>query len=304
MQRISLLTEKIGELLKDEKTKTALEVDLMMDYCRVMYADLIEWRKQLESAKSPISRQSFLSHVQEPTLAELTAAMNEELDEEIAEVTSAYEPLNSTAQYTESVEDEQVDEDQILQFSKAPAPELKAADAPNAQIIDVPNTNSETKTETKESVSSEIASDMVPPKEPTPKRKTFSPPVTPAAPQEQADENIAAAMDLSILTKEEIPTPFAETTIQSITEKPVLKASLRSDIRKYIGINEKYQFISELFGNDVPAYEQAMEDIGQMDEREDAEGWIQDNLLLTPSAEDSDGLYNFNRMLDEYFKRR
>lgn len=45
MRRIPVLIEKLQELAEQGKDITVLDVDLMLDYTRVLYADLLEIRK-------------------------------------------------------------------------------------------------------------------------------------------------------------------------------------------------------------------------------------------------------------------
>jgi len=56
MQRISTLLQKLTELADNRSNLTAIDVDLMMDYTRVLYADLIELKKDLPSTidKTPV----------------------------------------------------------------------------------------------------------------------------------------------------------------------------------------------------------------------------------------------------------
>lgn len=66
MQRIPIVLEKLQELSDKGDKNTAIEIDLMLDYTRVLYADLLEWRKKA-AVKIPV--------MQEPTLAEMAEAM-------------------------------------------------------------------------------------------------------------------------------------------------------------------------------------------------------------------------------------
>lgn len=51
MQRISLLLQKLAELSGNGKNISTIDVDLMLDYTRVMYADLLELRKNMPAAE-------------------------------------------------------------------------------------------------------------------------------------------------------------------------------------------------------------------------------------------------------------
>lgn len=48
MQRIDTILEKLAELNRLKEKATSIDVDLMMDYTRVVYADLQEWKKRIE----------------------------------------------------------------------------------------------------------------------------------------------------------------------------------------------------------------------------------------------------------------
>jgi len=71
MQRVKSLIGKITELSGKDKLDL-IEIDLLMDYTRVLYADLSEMR-----GKQPVQ----LGIKNEPTLEELTNAMQEDEEE-------------------------------------------------------------------------------------------------------------------------------------------------------------------------------------------------------------------------------
>ena len=66
MQRVPIVLQKLQELSEQGEKNTAIEIDLMLDYTRVLYADLLEWRKKAV-VKTPV--------LQEPTLAEMAEAI-------------------------------------------------------------------------------------------------------------------------------------------------------------------------------------------------------------------------------------
>ncbi len=72
MQRIPTLLHKLHELAANREKNTEIEIDLMLDYTRVLYADLLEWRKTL-AFKIPV--------MNEPTLAEMADVLTEEQKE-------------------------------------------------------------------------------------------------------------------------------------------------------------------------------------------------------------------------------
>lgn len=174
MERISMLLQKISAITEQGKSNSTIDIDLALDYTRVLYADLLEMRSKLIVAVPPAA---------EPTLAELTDAMQREIVKETQ-----------------------------------PIPETKS-------------------------------------------------PILPSIEQKPA------------------PQPMATT---------------KNDIRTLIGINDKYLFISELFGNDKDGYEQLLDEING--------AWDEDNALHLLKEhtgqydeEESEALLLFYGLVNKFF---
>jgi len=163
MQRIPIVLQKLNELAEQGEKNTAIEIDLMLDYTRVLYADLLEWRKKAV-VKMPI--------INEPTLAEMAAA-----------------------------------------FAK---PQAAAHEIQNPIFVD---------------------------KKPAEKR----------------------------------------------------------DIRNGIGINDKFLFMSELFGNNKEAYENALDEINEFDTYQQAFNWLQTQYYWEEAEETTQSFYN---ILNLFFSAR
>ena len=65
-----------------------------------------------------------------------------------------------------------------------------------------------------------------------------------------------------------------------------------------ISINDKYQIMSELFGNDKAAYEDALNHINGPASEEAALKWLQDRLWVT--EERSDAAQNFYDLVKRF----
>ena len=74
MQRIRTILQKLTDLAQRNPERSAIDIDLMLDYTRVVYADLLEVRAGM-GAKHQLN-------ISEPTLDELTMAMASREDEE------------------------------------------------------------------------------------------------------------------------------------------------------------------------------------------------------------------------------
>lgn len=181
MQRIHTLLQKLTDLSKTDADKiSAIDIDLMLDYTRVMYADLLEWK----------SRRQFSENL-EPAISE------------------------------ETVSDES--ETPSIPSGSAPSVELTA----QVQSYEAPTEHTET----------------------------------------------ATAVD--------------------------------TDIRKYIGINDKYQFISELFGNNKEAYEQVLDNLNRCSSYATAVEWLDEHAHTQNSWKDDQfAVQSFYDALSKFFTSR
>ena len=194
MQRISTLIQKLSELAEQEKKLGLIDIDLMLDYTRVMYADLLEVRKNyvlndIVSAEPEgksrmlLSRsipqqchqtQHLLCRLQKPVIKE--EPLKPEVEIIINEEPSEIEPLGQQA---------------VSKQDDEPAPEPIVTRVPQINYAAVPNI----------------------------------------------------------------------------------------DIRTRIGINDKYLFISELFGNDKTAYDDAIKHLNGFNTIVEAESWVNTELV-------------------------
>jgi hypothetical protein len=74
MERIQTLLQKLTELSRNDNKPSAIDLDLMLDYTRVMYADLLEWRNRVAftTSLSEETSQPF-NAVTEPAMPANTA---------------------------------------------------------------------------------------------------------------------------------------------------------------------------------------------------------------------------------------
>ncbi|HRO42285.1 MAG TPA: hypothetical protein PL009_05590 [Flavipsychrobacter sp.] len=192
MERISTLLEKIKEL-NASPSPTLIEVDLMMDYSRVLYADLFEWRKKL----------AFNDAVA------IKPVVNE-----------PFAPKNTPAT---SYQNYQVDMDKA-------APDLPVKSV-NLSGISYENTKP--------------------------------------------------------------PTDYTEPRFAT------------SDIRRMVGINDKYQYISELFGNNPGTYDEVINELNAFDNEEEAIVWLNNTVSNQFDwQEDSDAVQSFYKLLSDYYGSR
>ncbi|MCZ2223759.1 MAG: hypothetical protein LC122_09035 [Chitinophagales bacterium] len=82
----------------------------------------------------------------------------------------------------------------------------------------------------------------------------------------------------------------------------ILKSSPVKDLKKAIGINERYVFINELFRGDENMYERSIKTINAFNIFPEAEYWIQRELKIKLGwDETSEAVQNFNQLVKRRF---
>lgn len=82
MRRVPTLIEKLKELADQGKDVTVLDVDLMLDYTRVLYADLLEIRKVIPQKNIEIKKEEEPNVPNETPPVEETAIKQEDIAHE------------------------------------------------------------------------------------------------------------------------------------------------------------------------------------------------------------------------------
>lgn len=109
---------------------------------------------------------------------------------------------------------------------------------------------------------------------------------------EQKTENQNATSVTEIKTPDFVPASL-----------PYIPPHPKTDIRDRIGINDKYQFISELFGNDKNAYEETLNAVNDSDTKEEALRRLKENTNAYWN-EDSESVQIFYKTLSDFFATR
>lgn len=86
----------------------------------------------------------------------------------------------------------------------------------------------------------------------------------------------------------------------SVPAQPVTTTiNKKTNIQSYIGINDKYQFISELFNNDSTAYTHVINTLDSLETNIQAVNWLQSNYHWD---DDNETAQSFYKLIDNYFK--
>lgn len=218
MQRIETLLQKVMDMSARGSKNTAIDIDLMMDYIKVVYADLLEMRAR--------------------------------------------------AVYTSDMPQEK--------------PETKTVAAEPPQ-------------------SSSVISTITP--EPIAAQETPATPEVTIVEEPATDGAIIATEEESEIKIPE-PQPLRQEPVW-VEVPPAYNFPVKHDIRKVIGINDKYTFISELFGDDKEAYESTLDEISKMESHDEALEWTRENMLFTDDADgQSETAQLFYDTLSKFFSER
>ena len=228
MEWIKTLLRKLTALSNKSDIST-IDVDLMTDYVKVIYADLLEWREKLHFTKEPAT----------------PASPQKETASSVAEFIKD-EP--SLEEMTQALEE---------QFTEDGDPDLSPTPLPDKVIDELSQRDEE-----KESFSQ---TDIF-----------------------HTDSNQHAPERLSSIDTHPIPFP-----------------QKKEDVRKFIGINEKFVFINELFRGNRDAYEQVLTELIEFYSTEDAIDWLNQTVARPYDwKEDDFNVQDFYRVLESYYKRR
>lgn len=97
---------------------------------------------------------------------------------------------------------------------------------------------------------------------------------------------------------------------QSNLQEPVMHSTdfrtWNKDIRSYIGINDRYNFISELFQNNNEAYEEILNELNLCDSKADALKFLENSGITTLYRWKEDGFSEqiFYNVLSQFFSSR
>jgi hypothetical protein len=291
MERIKIFVQKIQELYYSKHPKSAIDIDLMLDYTRVMYIDLLEWRKEFaEPVHSDIHSvmqghaAEMKEHVNESQPAtQNTAAKDEPLNEDITQVSTkdTISPAANVATETENV--------------KASETTLKDIPAQEEAKESEPELVDEFPEEESIATLSQEHTGI-----------SFEAPA-PAEHFVAIEDTLVEEAPIETRTTVEIPAPApAEIPLPEIKnyEPAKLFDSITEikDIRTSIGINDKYLFLNELFNNHKSNYEETLDKLNQMKSLDEAKNWVKTKVASNQHWDNNDAtVQSFYALLEKHF---
>jgi len=255
MEKIPFLLRKLQELQDLPFRKTRIDIDLMLDYSRKLYGELLDLRDAATA-----------SHPSDP---EENGSLRPAAPAIPAPQEQAGEPLHT------AVAGEAVPMSTIAhQMPREPL----------------------------HTVAGEAA---------TPVREAFPP--DPEAPPAGDDSGTGPVQpsDNQAMSGNKTPDEPVRQSYESAQPAPAHRitpappSAPKKDIRKSIGINDKYQIISELFHNDKEAYETAINEINNSENATGAIDWLHDHVAWNYNwSEDNYTVQLFYGLISQHFKHQ
>ncbi|RYE25593.1 MAG: hypothetical protein EOP51_03600 [Sphingobacteriales bacterium] len=101
--------------------------------------------------------------------------------------------------------------------------------------------------------------------------------------------------DVEVMPKTVLKTELIAPAIVATNTNPDV------DIRKIIGINDKYQFISGLFNSNNNAYEEVLTKLNSFNSYPEAIGWLDEVHSENNWSDDNDTVVSFYNVINHYF---
>ncbi|MFA6057063.1 MAG: hypothetical protein WC756_02605 [Taibaiella sp.] len=320
MERIKNILQRLQELYYSNHQKSAIDADLMLDYTRVMYADLLEWRKQFK----------------EPPTTE-TAEKNTQV------ITSEEEKEESKEQPVNQEQQAAAEEEELLPDTKPEnekKAELKVEENEEDAIEQAGRHEPEKAAVQEEAIFTPIERDEPTPKEPVieeanpvvdihPEKESvdalmtdtsgisFEPPAKYETKSEAIKEELAVETPIVNQSVEEMPAPTpTEIPLPDMAPpkkiEPLQSAQLfhaakaaNKDIRSSIGINDKYLFLNELFNNHKSNYEETLDKLNHFSNIDQAKDWILTKVAPVQKWDKDDAtVQGFYAILAKHFSDR
>lgn len=263
---------------------------------QVLQIDEAEVEAELEEIKKNVEVRSTLSYQNRPpvhfegmdeipTLANRNAIFDTDATKDAIKELNDILPTNNTASLNDALSSKTKELNHAL--NEAPVKELN-------EILASKNTSSINDTESK------AENNIIEKNETSLADKSFIPPIISQPAKDE--KNIVAAKELN----EILPTNSGA-SLNDLHSKPVNEVSdifedaPIKDLKKAIGVNERFLYLNELFRGDEAMYERSIKTINAFSIYPEAEFWIRRELKLKLGWDDK---YNTVKQFDQLVRRR
>lgn len=311
MERIRNILQRLQDLYYSNHQKSAIDVDLMLDYTRVMYADLLEWRKQF---KEPLTTETAEKNAPVITNEEKKEESKEQVNQ-VLQVEEQEAGVKSEKEPEVEIPKEEHAENVITEEINAPEPEKtifqpieRDEPAPKELVIEETEPVVDIHPE-KESVNALMTDasgiSFEPPAKHEVKSEVLKEELTVEAPVvNQPVEEMPAPAPVEIPLPDMAAIPRKVEPLQPAQLFHAAKAA-NKDIRSSIGINDKYLFLNELFNNHKSNYEETLDKLNHFSNIDQAKDWILTKVVPAQKWDKEDAtVQSFYDMLAKHFSDR
>lgn len=317
MERIKNILQRLQELYYSNHQKSAIDADLMLDYTRVMYADLLEWRKQF---KEPPTTESAEKNTRVITREEEKEESKEQFVNQVQQTEEEMRDIKSGNEKEAEIKVEENEEGNVTEQTSTPEPEKVAG---QKEAIFTPIERDEPAPKEPIIEETEPVVDVHPEKELVNALMTdasgisFEPPAKYEVKNEVIKEELIVEAPVVNQPVEEMPAPAPiEIPLPDMAPpkriEPLQSAQLfhaakaaNKDIRSSIGINDKYLFLNELFNNHKSNYEETLDKLNHFSNVDQAKDWILTKVAQVQKWEKDDAtVQSFYAMLAKHFSDR
>lgn len=254
MERIHNLLRKLQDIYYKQEEKQVIDLDLMLDYTRVLYADLLDARTDM------LAKQGMGLHLK-------PEAVTREAEAEVAPV-----PVESDAEIP--VEEAIIEEPTAPVEAASPdpvviAPEITAEEEDQMQEAEKEYEPDATEAATVEEDVTPLVEEPVIEEEDTKEQHVINDDDYP-----RLDSDIVPVKEEPVYTEIHFELPEVKDNASESPKQGYVFQHKVKDIRSFIGINDKYQYMNELFANNKTAYEESLDKIVFCNDFKAAQEWL------------------------------
>lgn len=254
MERIHNLLRKLQDIYYKQEEKQVIDLDLMLDYTRVLYADLLDARTDI------LAKQGMGLHLKqeqpanrEPELVPVPVENEVAVAAEESEIAIPAAPVEVTA----------------------PTPEIPSTEIVPEEAVEVPEAEDQNELAASETeVTAPEATEPLVEEEIAGEDDTKEQHVINDDDYPRLDSDIVAVKEEPVYTEIHFELPEVKDNAAESPKQGYVFQQKIKDIRSFIGINDKYQYMNELFANNKTAYEESLDKIVFCNDFKAAQEWL------------------------------
>ena len=260
--------EQYSRILQYENSAPIMEVDLALKDVRDLYESLLDLRTLSEIQRRKSQDSEVLTKTNSAPVSETIATETPKVEISAAPVTTEVEAEKAAEALSEAIADP---EKTVVELN-VPV-EIKSDESPIAwqKTFDASDAKETGGNTTSESVPAAVVSpkvDLLQERQkdfvPTVRKIEFKPePVTVDPKKESLFDKAASLYD-------KIAKPAEKTVANQASQNPI------SNIKSSIGINEKFAYLKDLFKNNMPEYNEALDKLNNFENYAEAEDYFQE----------------------------